>query len=849
MTKRMLNKLDYRWWISVAAVLLLCQCQDRKPLVEDLGMKKIRIQFDRSDFQQIKQKRAQAIALGFLESSGDDFQPATVKFEGQDYSAEVRLKGDWLDHLKGDKWSWRVKLADGTSILQADQFSLQNPKTRFFLHEWIFHRLLEQEDILTPRYEFLELWVNDEYKGIYAFEAHFTEALLARQKRSASVILKFNEEGFWQAQNYRLRYGKNVAPSIPDYEAATIEPFQKNKVRNDSMLLTAFDAGRKRLEQLRIPPQDTSKLLQAIDIDYWARFFALVDLTEAYHALRWHNMRWYYHPQTSLLYPIGFDGYGSNGIYYWFKKTFLGAAKEKGNKVYFTEEYFLFALFNKPEFLLRYKQYLLKYSDRDFVNHFLTDIGTETLALESAMREEFPDYSLQFDSLRSRAKHLREAVKSYTFETAPPFQYTIYEPLFETCETSVPLSAVGLKAFRNPESNEVNLYNYYCQPVTIEASGPKRNKPLHEQQNTLELPSFDIKTVPPIPVSVTVPKNDQYLFYSIEGVDYWFREKVNAWPQNPPRFLPKDKLIIDTLALKLQGTVVRPTRQNITLNTIQIIPASYQLIIPAGTQINLKNEASIIVFGDANCMGTISNPIEIYSDDNTGRGIHFLNSGHLQLSHITMTNNQTFRDHGLLLNGAMTCWADTMWLEQLKFQNIDSEDALNVINSPKVQLSQLQFINCSGDGLDIDFSAGSMRDLSFKQLGGDGLDLSGSVLTALQLDFSEIADKALSIGEKTIIDAEMVNIEGAHIGIAVKDESSATLRHARVENCAYGITVFNKKNYFGPAELHLGKCQLSPDIQVPMSLESSHTLLLDGIPQKVTHLSGELARLFYPPAQ
>lgn len=847
MTKRVRNKLDYRWLFFTAVIFLLCQCQERTPLVEDLGMKKIRIQIAPNDFQQIKQKRAQALALGYLESSGDDFQAATIHFEGQDYSAEVRLKGDWLDHLKGDKWSWRVKLSDAASILQADQFSLQNPETRFFLHEWVFHKLLEQENLLTPRYEFLELWVNDQYKGIYAFESHFTEALLARQKRSASVILKFNEEGFWQAQDYRLRYGKNVAPSLPDFEAANVEPFQKNKIRNDSTLLAAFDAGRARLEQLR-NPQGTDQRLQAIDIDYWARFFAIIDLTEAYHALRWHNMRWYYHPQTSQLYPIGFDGYGSNGIYYWFKKTFLGQAKGNGNKVYFTEEYFLFALFNSKEFQLRYQHYLLAYSEIDFVRKFLQEISPELSSIESALQQEFAGYEFRQDSLLNRAKHLHQTVQSYGFETAPPFVYTIYQPLFDGCETSVPLSAIGLKAVRSAKPGIIDLYNYYCKDIKIEASGPKRHKPLHERQTSVILPPFDINTIPPAKKTITIPESDQFLFYSIEGVDYWFREKINPWPLSPPNFVEQAKLLLDTVAFELKGTLIQPTSRQIALNSVQVIPRGYQLKIPAGTRISLNSKASIMVYGNANWTGTRSSPIEISSDDQTGRGLHFIDVDTLQLAHVTMSNNQTFRDRGLFLNGAMTCWAEHLSLDYLTFHHIHAEDALNVIHSPDVDLKQLHFNNCSGDGLDIDFSAGSLQNASFRELGGDGLDLSGSTLSLSVLDFSDITDKALSIGEKTTVEAEDISVRNAHIGVAVKDESRVRLRQGRLEHCQFGMTVFNKKNYFGPAQLYAEDCQLNVQVQVPLSLENAHTLVLDGTPQKVTHLSGELARLFYPPA-
>ena len=70
----------------------------------------IQLTFSEKAFKKIKKKRLKALSAGILETSDSDYVPVTVSFNGEDFRAEARLKGDWTDHLKGEKWSFRIKL-------------------------------------------------------------------------------------------------------------------------------------------------------------------------------------------------------------------------------------------------------------------------------------------------------------------------------------------------------------------------------------------------------------------------------------------------------------------------------------------------------------------------------------------------------------------------------------------------------------------------------------------------------------------------------------------------------------------------------------------------------------------
>ena len=53
----------------------------------------------------------------------------------------------------------------------------------------------------------------------------------------------------------------------------------------------------------------STPLEDMFDVEKLARYLALIDVTQGYHGLAWHNQRFYYNPVTCTLEPIAFDCY------------------------------------------------------------------------------------------------------------------------------------------------------------------------------------------------------------------------------------------------------------------------------------------------------------------------------------------------------------------------------------------------------------------------------------------------------------------------------------------------------------------------------------------------------------
>ena len=52
--------------------------------------------------------RNEALRKGILELDDDAWVKTKLLFGRQELRGRCRLKGDWTDHLMGDKWSFRI---------------------------------------------------------------------------------------------------------------------------------------------------------------------------------------------------------------------------------------------------------------------------------------------------------------------------------------------------------------------------------------------------------------------------------------------------------------------------------------------------------------------------------------------------------------------------------------------------------------------------------------------------------------------------------------------------------------------------------------------------------------------
>ncbi|UPT68550.1 MAG: hypothetical protein M0D57_07955 [Sphingobacteriales bacterium JAD_PAG50586_3] len=79
-----------------------------------------------------------------------EFAAKATYADDKDADCKVRLKGDWTDHAMREKPSLRVTMGDSVSIMGMQRFSLQHPRNRNYIYEWLYLEAMHDEDILAP---------------------------------------------------------------------------------------------------------------------------------------------------------------------------------------------------------------------------------------------------------------------------------------------------------------------------------------------------------------------------------------------------------------------------------------------------------------------------------------------------------------------------------------------------------------------------------------------------------------------------------------------------------------------------------------------------------------------------
>ncbi len=363
------------------------------------NVKALNILMDEKAMKKIQKQREDALKKGVLEN--ENWVNAKIVYIEDTLSAKLRLKGDWTDHLKGNKWSYRIKLKNNKSINGMNIFSIQNPKIRSNLNEWLLHKLLEKENILTTQYDFLYVKQNNQSMGLYALEEHFTQEMLGKKHKNGGLIVCFSEDALW---NDRLNNGGNDKANVPYLGGADIKTFSDEEVNKTPELSKNFEEANLLMNLYRYHLKPISEIF---NVDQLAKYLALIDICGSQHGLIWHNQRMYFNPQTNLLEPIGFDAYTSNGAFSLSNQAFWGAY---GINALDGSNQFQYLIFTDEIFYKKYIEYLEKYSSKEFLDSFIKTISDDLIKYKNYLQAEDADYNFNTDYLFTNAVNIQKAL-------------------------------------------------------------------------------------------------------------------------------------------------------------------------------------------------------------------------------------------------------------------------------------------------------------------------------------------------------------------------------------------------------------------------------------------------------
>ena len=748
----------------------------------------ITIDISHINMQKLEYMRRQAIPVI---SGEQEFDYVSVKItEGnKQLKAKIKLKGDRKIHYESlSNASFRVKIKGDNTLYGMKTFSLHKPRSRNYIYEWIFLQLVKAEGLIAPNYFFINLSMNGKNLGVYALEEHYDKYLIERYRLKDGPIIRFDES---------TRGGNGYA----DMQVA---PYDEKKWIKPEFSSVASKA----INLLEGYKSDQLSVNEVFDIKKLAMFYAITDIMGTHHGAVPKSVRYYYNPITSLLEPIAFDGHN------FFDREKPIFAYERGitpkNFIYkFWREYF-YKLFNTPkkvdrEFIREYILALEKLSAPNYLENFFLSIDDELKNNLGLIYSEFPledhvfsfgpapfifDETILIQKRDYASRHLNKArIKAYLNK----IHDDRLEVHIEVIDNRLPIEILDLSC-GDYVFPALENHTLLVSPVEI------TKQITHSISFVYNAEQINLKDFPAC----------LSLVYRRPGLTTSHSEQVFPWKKH------EDSTSIKGDIMRQKGNYesfksIQRTSQNVLtipegrhiINKNIVIPKGYTLEARPGAEIFLNNHAILLSRSPIRFIGTENNPVLISTTDDTGQGIIVLQSDtESELEHVIIDSLSHPAQNNWSLTGTVTFYESPLKLENVKFVNNQSEDALNIIRS-KFSLSNLNFTDAKADALDIDFGTGSINGAVFENIGNDAIDISGTAITMHHIEMNSVADKGISAGEASIVNGSDIEVRNTELAVTSKDNSIINLSRVHVTESSVALIAFQKKTEFGPAQINI----------------------------------------------
>jgi hypothetical protein len=188
-----------------------------------------------------------------------------------------------------------------------------------------------------------------------------------------------------------------------------------------------------------------------------------------------------------------------------------------------------------------------------------------------------------------------------------------------------------------------------------------------------------------------------------------------------------------------------------------------------------------------------------------GQGMVVQLGGTILLNSVSFDGLREVKVRGVNWSGGVNIIDSYAILDKVVIKNSRSEDAINLVNSNTI-IDSIRIYNSYSDGVDIDFGSIIFKDLYCENIGNDCLDTSGANVQGGNIYGKGVLDKLGSFGEATR--ANIDNMHGNNIGIVVVSKDATVLNINKINVTDYGLlaSAFNKKDFFGPANINIKEC-------------------------------------------
>ena len=699
-----------------------------------------------------------------------------IVYNQKEYSADIRLKGDRKAHfIDKEKSSYKFELDRNQYLFGIKKFSLQKPRVRNYIHEWIFHEMSKEQGIIKLKYDFLELSINGDDKGLYVIEEGFGKELIERNKRRNGPIFSIDED----------IYGLYDKPVFEIYNKKFWQRPENNLIANiaSQKLHDFFD--------------NKSDVDEVFDIEKWAAYFSVVDLTANYHGAFLKSVKLYYNPLNGLFEPIPFDGHRLKPNYNKYNMNYdnriLIDIIQNPVGAEISEFTWLKKFFYKNEklnqkFYNLYSSYLNKISSKQYIDNFLSKnlnrieeinshIYSDYFFYDNSRNYGIGLYYFSIDDFYYHAENIQNKLKIRG--NVQILKQNKSEFLVKNFYKNYGLQIANKLICNNNNkiveiSINKNLNNFIDTAILVPEKKIKNMKCTHINFiNKFKKISTNFK----IDYLNSKYSYDSFKNLNSEAVKNYFIKVDNNL------FLKSDEIEIDTNLY---------------------IPRGLNVVIKQGQKILLTNNAFIISnspwrIGGKEKLTTITG-----KKNNLGGGILITDTNKLSKIQNTkisyLTGYDISSNNEYLILGSINFNQTNVEIDNTHFKNILSEDAINIFRSNFI-INNVNYKDIFSDAIDIDFSEGEINKARFININNDALDFSGSKVTINDTYFNNVRDKLISVGEESNVKIYKVKGINSYAGIISKDGSEVYSDNINFDGVKIPFAAYQKKKEYSNASL------------------------------------------------
>jgi len=717
-----------------------------------------------------------------------------ININGRYETARAKFHGTSVAHYVNNRFSYNVKL-DSVYLNNGRKFQLIKQREAgpsiLAVNTLAFH-----EGLIASPGRMVMLKINGEEHGVYALVEHYhSKAFLEREYGITNyavlrnVVDKRRKEYFIDGYTYG-----SGDPHRSDLDLE-FEHIQRKTTDDFPKAINQF-----RIFGDAIKRGDIEAVKDMIDMDYYAKFFALQSLFNDVHFTSGHNTKYIYdftknqffmvyrteksHFRPDVSYAMGdkitFSFPNYNRILLDSYRPMKGAENHALYEVLLSDNEFRTKRDRYLYELISSKKGLTKMLDAEQNKHkhvmkyskvprpafeFDKKIQASFLQRMMVMADQYLNYCLIYSSYDASNNVLHVISDAYV-------------PI-RVIHPSIPAEQGAIHGLEFDAE-----LNYHTKEVQIDLNSDSAFKP--KQLIFINEITGD-----------TIPKKNVVINRIEYASDYATYSSLDMLQSNHIRHsVVGDSLIIKTGSYKIERDV--------------IISPKYTTIIEKGVQLSLSRDVNFMVLGNLVIKGTATNKVTISNalQDHpfgTFSVIGKRDGAYTRIDHLEVSGGSSSFMKGYKFTGQFAIYRSNATIRNSSFSRSHGDDGLNIKNS-KVSIDNCQFINNKADQIDLDFCFATVSNSTFSPSmidpNGDGLDLSGCYASIKGCEFSNFLDKGLSLGENSKVLVSDNTFTGNKSAVSIKDQTQVySWNNAFSENQG-DYTLYVKKQIFGLPELH-----------------------------------------------